>query len=110
MRRRLLIKDSGAVRVVPFDEIDFVEAAGDYMCVHADGETLVMRSTLRDLLKKLDSGNFARIHRSTIVNTEKIISLTKLPKGEGLIEISVGKTLKVSRNYRQSVRTLFQYS
>ena len=107
-RRKLVVKDSGTLKVVPFDEIDFVEAAGDYMCVHTDGGTLVMRSTLRDLMEKLDSGNFARIHRSTIVNTEKIVSLTRLPKGEGLLEVTAGKILKVSRNYRDSVRYLFQ--
>ena len=109
MQEKLLVKDSGTLKVVPFEEIDFVEAAGDYMCVHTECETLVMRSTLRDLMKKLDTGSFARIHRSTIVNTKKIVSLTRLPKGEGLLELAAGKTLKVSRNYRDSVRYLFQF-
>jgi len=78
------------------------------MCVHANGETLVMRSTLRELMGKLDDRIFARIHRSTIVNVEKIVSLTALPKGAGMLKLSVGKSLKVSRNYRDSVRGLFQ--
>ena len=108
MMRKLLVRDSGVVKVVPFDDIEWVDAAGDYMCVHARGETLVMRSTLRELMEKLDADIFARIHRSTIVNIEKIVSLTPLPKGAGLLELSVGKTLKVSRNYRDAVKDLFQ--
>ena len=71
MLRKLLVRDSGVVKVVPFDDIAWVDAAGDYMCVHALGETLVMRSTLRELIDKLDGRTFARIHRSTIVNVEK---------------------------------------
>lgn len=108
MLRKLLVRDSGVVKVVPFDDIAWVDAAGDYMCVHALGETLVMRSTLRELIDKLDERTFARIHRSTIVNVEKIVSLTPLAKGAGLLELACGKTLKVSRNYRDSVKNLFQ--
>jgi two-component system LytT family response regulator len=108
MLRKLLVRDSGVVKVVPFDDIGWVDAAGDYMCVHAHGETLVMRSTLRELIDKLDERTFARIHRSTIVNVEKIVSLTPLAKGAGLLELACGKTLKVSRNYRDSVKNLFQ--
>jgi two-component system, LytTR family, response regulator len=108
MLRKLLVRDSGIVKVVPFDDIAWVDAAGDYMCVHALGETLVMRSTLRELIDKLDERTFARIHRSTIVNVEKIVSLTPLAKGAGLLELACGKTLKVSRNYRDSVKNLFQ--
>ena len=108
MLRKLLVRDSGVVKVVPFDDIAWVDAAGDYMCVHALGETLVMRSTLRELIDKLDGRTFARIHRSTIVNVEKIVSLTPLAKGAGLLELACGKTLKVSRNYRDSVKNLFQ--
>ena len=108
MLRKLVVRDSGVVKVVPFDDIEWVDAAGDYMCVHARGETLVMRSTLRELMEKLDARVFARIHRSTIVNVEKIVSLTPLAKGAGLLELSMGKTLKVSRNYRDSVKGLFQ--
>ena len=50
---------------VPIKDILWIDAAGDYMCVHALGETLVMRSTLRELVDKLDERTFARIHRST---------------------------------------------
>ncbi len=108
MKRKLLVRDSSILKVIPFDDIDWVDAAGDYMCVHADGETHVIRSTLRDLLSKLDDKVFVRIHRSTIVNVERVVSITPLQKGGSLLHLSNGESLKVSRNYRESIRNLFQ--
>jgi len=108
MKSKLLVRDSGVVKLIPFEDIDWVDAAGDYMCVHAAGETHVIRSTLRELMTKLDDKRFARIHRSTIVNIERVVSITPLQKGGSLLHLNEGATLKVSRNYRESVRSLFQ--
>jgi len=108
IKRKLLIRDSGVVKVVPFDHIDWVDAAGDYMCVHAVGETHVIRSTLRDLMTKLDDNLFVRIHRSTIVNVERVVSVTPLQKGGSLLHLTQGESLKVSRNYRDSIRKFFK--
>ena len=108
MKRKLLVRDSGVLKVIPFDDIDWVDAAGDYMCVHTSGETHVIRSTLRDLLSKLDEKQFIRIHRSTIVNVERVVSVTPLQKGGSLLHLDGGDSLKVSRNYRESIRNLFQ--
>ena len=108
MKRKLLIRDSGVVKVIPFDDIDWVDAAGDYMCVHALGETHIVRSTLRELLKKLDDKLFVRIHRSTVVNIARVVSISSIQKGGSLLHLSEGQTLKVSRNYRESTRKLFQ--
>ena len=107
MKRKLLVRDSGVVKVIPFDDIDWVDAAGDYMCVHAGGETHVIRSTLRDLMTKLDDNLFVRIHRSTIVNVERVVSVTPLQKGGSLLHLNQGESLKVSRNYRDSIRKFF---
>ncbi|MGB0449880.1 MAG: LytR/AlgR family response regulator transcription factor [Porticoccaceae bacterium] len=108
MKRKLLIRDSGVVKVIPFDDIDWVDAAGDYMCVHARGETHIVRSTLRELLKKLDEKLFVRIHRSTVVNIARVVSISSIQKGGSLLHLAEGQTLKVSRNYRESTRKLFQ--
>lgn len=108
MKRKLLVRDSGVVKVIPFDDIDWVDAAGDYMCVHAAGETHIIRSTLRELKAKLDDQLFVQIHRSTIVNVERVVSVTPLQKGGSLLHLSDGGSLKVSRNYRESIRNLFQ--
>jgi two-component system LytT family response regulator len=98
MKRKLLVRDSGVVKVIPFD----------YMCVHAVGETHVIRSTLRDLMTKLDDNLFVRIHRSTIVNIERVVSVTPLQKGGSLLHLTQGESLKVSRNYRDSIRKFFK--
>jgi two-component system LytT family response regulator len=108
IKRKLLIRDSGIVKVVPFDDIDWVDAAGDYMCVHALGETHIVRSTLRELLEKLDEQMFIRIHRSTVVNIERVVSVTRLQKGGSLLHLADGNSLRVSRNYREAIRSLFQ--
>ena len=105
VKRKLF--DSGVVKIIPFDDIDWVDAAGDYMCVHAKGETHIIRITLGELMQKLDDSLFVRIHRSTIVNIERVVSITALPKGGSLLELSEGTTLKVSRNYREAVRNFF---
>ncbi len=108
IKGKLLVRDSGVVKVIPFDDIDWVDAAGDYMCVHALGETHIIRITLGELMEKLDDKLFVRIHRSTIVNVQRVVSITPLPKGGSLLELSAGETLKVSRNYRESIRNLFR--
>ena len=108
IKDKLLVRDSGVVKVIPFNDIDWVDAAGDYMCVHALGETHIIRITLGELMEKLDDKLFIRIHRSTIVNVQRVVSITPLPKGGSLLELSAGETLKVSRNYRESIRNLFR--
>ncbi len=108
MKRKLLIRDSGTVKVIAFDDIDWVDAAGDYMCIHAMGETHIMRSTLVDLLQKLDEEQFVRIHRSTVVNISRVVSTSLSQKRGSLLHLSDGQTLKVSRNYRETTRKLFQ--
>ena len=108
LQRKLLIRDSGTVKLIPFEDIDWIDAAGDYMCVHALGETHIMRSTLLDLQKKLDDKLFVRIHRSTMVNITRVVSISLSQKRGSLLHLADGQTLKVSRNYRESTRKLFQ--
>ena len=105
---RIAIKDGGETTLVETKDIDWVDAAGDYMCVHAAGDTHIIRITLGELMDRLEDKLFIRIHRSTIVNIERVVSITALPKGGSLLKLSEGTTLKVSRNYRESVRNLFQ--
>lgn len=102
---RLAIKDGSQTQLVVMDDIDWIDAAGDYMCVHAAGETHILRSTMKELEGRLPS-NFVRIHRSTIVNLAKVEAVNGLPKGEAQLHITGGGLLKVSRNYRQSIQGL----
>ncbi len=101
--KKLAIKDGGVTVLIPFEDIDWVDAAGDYMCVHSDGKTYVMRCTMKELEEKLSDPNFARVHRSTLVNLNKVNSIEALAKGESLLHLPNETALKVSRNYRSVV-------
>ena len=100
---RLAIRDGVHTVLVRFEDIDWIDAAGDYMCVHVGAVTHVMRSTMKDLVGKLPPSMFARIHRSTMVNVKAVIGLESLPRGESLLLLSNDVTLKVSRNFRKVI-------
>jgi len=102
--RKIAIKDHDSTVLVNIDDIDWVDAAGDYMCVHVKGETLIMRSTLKTLMSRLDDDKFKRIHRSTLVNLDRIVKATPLQKGEYILELDCDQQLKVSRNYREAIK------
>ena len=103
---RLPVRQGDTVQLLNFDDIDWVDAAGDYMCVHALGETHILRCTMKQLSDRLAGGPFARIHRSTIVNLKKIEEIAPLPKGECMLHLPDGIKLKVSRNFRSAVQHL----
>lgn len=102
--RKIAIRDNDVIILIATDDIDWVDAAGDYMCVHANGVTHIMRSTLKTLMSRLDPDKFKRIHRSTVVNLDRIQRVTTLPKGEYILDLDCDEQLKVSRNFRQAIR------
>lgn len=104
--RKLLVRDTGKTHVIDPCEIDWVDAAGDYMCIHVGGETLVARTTMKKLARQLDTSSFTRIHRSTMVNVSKIREIENLGKGDCLLHLAGGVTLKASRNYRERLAEL----
>lgn len=101
---KLIVKDGGTVTLVCMEDIDWIDAAGDYMCVHSEGVTHIMRSTMTDLLEQLDPKFFKRIHRSTILNMTKIARAKAHIKGEFFVDLSCGEQLKVSRSYGDVIR------
>ena len=101
---KIAIKDSDTTVLIETDDIDWIDAAGDYMCVHVKGVTHVMRSTLKALTARLDPNKFKRIHRSTVVNLDRIAQITAQDKGEFILDLSCDEKLKVSRNYRDSIK------
>lgn len=102
---RLPIKDGGHTYLLDQDAIEWIDAAGDYMCVHAEGAVHILRSTMKDLESKL-TPDFVRIHRSTIVNVRKVRAVDTLPKGECLLHLNDDVTVRVSRNYRSAIQHL----
>lgn len=103
--RKITIKDRDSIRLVKVDTIAWVDAAGDYMCVHAEGETHIMRCTMKQLLKDLDDSVFKQVHRSTIVNLNCIKEVIPHTKGEYFLQIDNGERIKVSRKYRGSIKS-----
>ena len=102
---RIALRDGARMELLDQGDIVWVDAAGDYMCLHDLRErTHVIRSTMNDLLKRLNDPRFARVHRSTAVNLERIESADFLSKGEYLLGLQGGGSVKVSRNYSSAVR------
>ncbi len=99
--------DAGTVRV-DVKSIDWIDAAGDYMCVHADGRTYVLRETMKSLESVLDPKLFQRVHRSTIVNVSRVRRLRPHTNGEYFLTLDDGQEIKLSRSYRDRVDQLLQ--
>ena len=88
---------------VPVEAIEWVDAAGDYLCIHASGHTHILRATMREMENLLDPRLFQRVHRSTIVNLSRVKSLRAHMNGEYFLRLEGGQELKLSRTYRDKV-------
>ncbi len=97
------IKDRGQIFRVEVDDIERIDAAGDYMCIYTAAQTLILRETMKDLEKRLDPRRFQRVHRSTIVNLDNVKSVKPHTNGECFLVLGSGTQIKVSRSYRDVV-------
>ncbi len=100
---RLSIREKGRTAVVNPDEVEYVEADGDYVRVHVGDHTYVVRDSLADFARQLDPSRFVRIHRSTIVNLRRIVELRPAAHGERVAITVSGAQLKVTRTYSASL-------
>lgn len=103
---KLSIRDGQRVLRIQLDTIRWIDAAGDYMCLHTDDETHVLRSTMQELERRLDPRRFVRVHRSSIVNLERVKALRPHHNGECFLALDSGHELKLSRSYRDKVRVI----
>ncbi len=103
---RFVVKSAGRVFFLKNDEIDWIEAAGNYVRLHVGNETHLLRETMNSIHKKLDPASFIRIHRSTFVNIEKIKELQPWFHGEYVVIMRDGTQLTMSRSYRSSLPDL----
>jgi two-component system LytT family response regulator len=87
-------------------EIDWIDAAGDYMCIHVGKTTHVIRGTMKDLEASLDPDVFQRVHRSAIVNLRRVRKLRPHANGEYFLTLDGGQELKLSRTHRDKVELL----
>lgn len=106
---RLAVRVNDRVIFVKTDEIDWIEAAGNYLVVHAGKESHIVRETMTALETKLAPGRFLRISRSTIVNADRIKELQPLFHGEHVVVLRDGKQLTMTRGLRE-VQELLKFS
>jgi len=101
---RLIIKSAGRVFFIRTEEIDWIEAAGCYVCFHIGSKSHLLRETMSTLETQLDPARFLRIHRSTIINLERVKELEPQAHGECLVILHDGTSLKLSRSYRDKLQ------
>lgn len=101
---RIAVKSVGRTVFVNADSVDWLETAGNYVCLHAGKETHVVRETMNQLELELDPAKFVRIHRSTMVRIEVIREIQPLFNGDRAVLLQDGTRLTLSRSYRDKVR------
>ena len=100
---RLLVKEEGRVLVVPLGQVDYLEASRNHVRVHAGRTVHVLRETLSSLEARLDPGRFARIHRSVLVNLDRVAEIQPWFSGDAMVLLHGGAKLRLSRSYRQAL-------
>jgi two-component system, LytTR family, response regulator len=103
---RILVRTGGRIVVVRISEIDWVEASGDYVSLHVNKNAWLVRETIGAFAQQYGSYGLLRIHRSTLVNVDKITELRPLDNGEFTVVLQDGKELRLSRSYRDILDAL----
>ncbi len=107
-RDRILLKTGGEIYFLKSEEIDWIEAEGDYMKFHAAGRVHQLRETMGRLEERLDPRRFLRIHRSTIVNIDRVKKLSPDFAGEYAVVLQDGTKLRLSRGYHGRLQELMR--
>ncbi|HEX6307584.1 MAG TPA: LytTR family DNA-binding domain-containing protein [Longimicrobiales bacterium] len=107
---RLVVRSGGRILILRVADIDWVEAASNYVRLHAGGREYLLRETMTALESKLDPADFVRIHRSTIVRVDRIRELEPLFQGDYVVILDDNTRLTSSRGYREKLQELLQGS
>jgi two-component system LytT family response regulator len=103
---RLTVKSNGRIFFVRTSEIDWIKAEGNYLRLHVGSKSHLIRETMNGLEQKLDPQKFLRVHRSTIVNFDKVKEMRPWAAGDFLMTLKDGTELKLSRSYREKLEEL----
>ena len=101
--QRLVIRSEGSILLVRVEDVDWLEAAGNYVCVHLGKRNHIVRDSLAHLEKQLDPVRFLRVHRSAIVNLDRIRELRPTFQGDYKVVLLSGDILPLSRKYREAL-------
>ncbi len=105
---RIVVKSGGKIFFINTEEIDWIEAADNYVRLHVGKQAHLVQATMNRLENKLNPEHFLRIHRSTIVNTARIKELEPLFHGEYVIKLANGQELTSSRSYRDKLQRFLE--
>lgn len=103
--QRIAVRHRDKVVFIATNDIDWIDAAGNYMRVHVSGTTYMVRSTMAALEARLDPGRFVRMHRSAIVNLERIVNVWPSEHGDFIVTLTDGSRLTTSRSYSRRLRS-----
>jgi two-component system, LytTR family, response regulator len=102
---RIAVRNNGRVVFVKLEEIDWIEASDNYACLHCGRETHVVRETMSELESRLNPSNFLRVHRSAIVNLDRIKELQPWFRGDYRVILRDGTELTLTKNHREKLES-----
>ncbi|MGH7553814.1 MAG: LytR/AlgR family response regulator transcription factor [Longimicrobiales bacterium] len=105
-RDRIAIKSDGRITLVRVEDIDWLEATGSYVRVYSGGTSHLVRGALRELAASLDPRLFFRIHRSAVINLDRIAALQHWSHGDYLVVLKDGTELRLTRSRRQALEAI----
>lgn len=105
---RIMVRNAGRISFLRAEEIDWIEAADYYACLHTGGKSHLLRRSMADLERDLEPESFCRIHRSTIVNLARVRDLFSDGSGDYEVVLHDETRLTVSRGYREKLQTAIQ--
>ena len=105
---RFPVKSAGDIYFIRPDEIDWIDAAGNYTALHVAGKKHLIRETMKSVEAKLDPRKFVRVHRSAIINLDRLRKLQPYFHGEYVVTLQDGTTLTSSRGYSDRLRALLE--
>lgn len=105
---RFPVKSAGDIYFIRADEIDWIDAAGNYTALHVAGKKHLIRDTMKSVESKLDPRKFVRVHRSAIINLDRLRKLQPYFHGEYVVTLQDGTTISSSRGYSDRLRALLE--
>ena len=105
---RFLVRSAGEMYFVRTSEIDWVDAQGNYMRLHTGGKTHLVRDTMKEFMTKLDPAVFVRIHRSAIVNIDRVARIEPYVHGEYVVTLRDGTRLTSSRAHSERLHAMLR--
>ena len=102
---RIAVRNNGRVVFVKLTDIDWIEAADNYVCLHCGRETHIVRETMNELEARLDPAQFLRVHRSSIVNLDRVRELQPWFRGDYRVVLRDGTQLTLTKNHRENLES-----